>query len=907
MTEETIRILVQVEGAEKVKDLRDQIQRVREEAEGTGVGGGLRGSFLNISGALLGLGKVANSVGGIMRSALLGMGKGLLHVGEIAAGILVAGAIKGLFNQFMELANGAIQAAGSMQQYGIAFQTLVARELMRGEEVTRVVTTTIHLTDKEREKLADLQKARQEKVEQLGLEQEALRLLQARVEQLTQKYGAEDLRTQQAVLSMKRKQEQIGDLQEAIAEYDAQISALQAKEGQLAQTLERVRVNQMGFAEALAQAAPKAQELLNYLRDLALVSPYTFPEVVDAMRFTMAMGASLEMAKRLTGAMITTASALGLNNEQFYRLYYNLAQAIQAGDLTAMNLRQLRNVGLDLSEVLQDRLGMSIEQVRDALKSGKLTAKDVGEAFIGYANTYFAGAAKRMAYSFTGLRSNFKDLLFFIGADMLGVAVDKASKWLGGLFDVLRGMVEEGYFKRLGEEIGNWLNPILERLTGLLQTLKTEGIEGVLKKLGVPQGAIDGMKQLASGTWSLVNALVALASGPAGRVAVGILSGLFGALGGIAGGLAEVTGGLLQGKTLEQLREPYPKPRVEHGHIPEEAIAMREAVAETAPLTAWQKFWRIEVPAALKTVQPYLKQIVGPLKGIGDEFRDWWSVTGPGVIALLRALGKILGWLATNVLVPVLTFVFNAIRNILRVVMGIISVIVGVLTGNADLIKDGVDRILKGIFDLVDGLVATIAGILKSLGTIVWDHLEPITDTVGGFLNRLWNTIWNWVTTNAAKFWEASKTLVGSLLDGAKEKWNDVSTWARGLVNEIIGIILEQVYKLREAGKTILTGFWNGMRDIWNSIVQWWNDNVVGIYNKLKDVFDFHSPSRTMYWAGRNIMEGFYQGLSYRPGAQYQFQYAPVITVHAGQAVVDSQRLRQYLRNDAAWARRWRP
>jgi len=224
--------------------------------------------------------------------------------------------------------------------------------------------------------------------------------------------------------------------------------------------------------DALGKVGPVAEGLLGRLKDLALVSPFEFEQVADAFRLQMAFGATGDSAIDLTKAVLDTGAGLGMTNESMGRMTYNLAQALQAGDLTAANMRQLKMVGLDLGDVFQDELGMSIEDVREGLKDGALTMADVSGAFVRYADVNFGGASERMSKTFQGLQSSFKDLMYFGGADLLTPALEVVTGALGGVFDTLRGMLESGKIAEIGEQLGGFV----ERVLGFIERIGEGGI-----------------------------------------------------------------------------------------------------------------------------------------------------------------------------------------------------------------------------------------------------------------------------------------------------------------------------------------------------------------------------------------------------------------------------------------------
>ena len=235
------------------------------------------------------------------------------------------------------------------------------------------------------------------------------------------------------------------------------------------------------IGEALQEVGPITDDLTAKLRDLGLTSPFTFETIQNTFRMQMAFGQTADQSVVLTGALLDTASALGLDGEAADRLAYNFAQINSVGKITGIDLRQLRMVGLDLAAVFSDQLGMSVEEVNTALENGSITMKEVSDAFVNYASVNFAGAAERMSMTAAGLQSSFQDLFYFISTDLLSSGLETVTGYLQEFFNTARDLQASGYFEKLGEDI----NSNVQRIMAVFQDLLgADGPEGVLKKIG---------------------------------------------------------------------------------------------------------------------------------------------------------------------------------------------------------------------------------------------------------------------------------------------------------------------------------------------------------------------------------------------------------------------------------------
>jgi tape measure domain-containing protein len=380
-------------------------------------------------------------------SVLSGVQKSLRTLGMVTLGGLAAG-LGAVSLAVGKLAAGAIESAAHLQMFTVALETLAAAELARGE-----VSYEAHYTaTKGAQAEADKVKALELRYNTLGAQ---IKEQQQKVIQLTAKWGDQGLAVQTARARLAEMEQQQITLKHRMADLRSESKAVEV-------TWVATYKGGMDLADAMIQAKGKAQELLIGLRDLSLVSPFQFEQVANTFRMNMALGASSDMAMGLTKAIMDTGAALGLSNEMLYRLQYNLAQAIVAGDLTMVNLRQLKLVGLDLAQIFELQLGKSLQEVRDGLKDGSITMEETAQAFMDYTEKYYGGAAERMTKTYQGLRNNIKDLFYFMGADLLSPALDKVAEAGSRVFDALRDLLESGVLKKIGEQFGTMVGYILE-------------------------------------------------------------------------------------------------------------------------------------------------------------------------------------------------------------------------------------------------------------------------------------------------------------------------------------------------------------------------------------------------------------------------------------------------------------
>ncbi len=488
--------------------------------------------------------KAENWVSNVGNIVQTGMGTALGFAGAQIFGTVARG--------FQTMAGEALNSVASYERLGLSLETLVSRELMRGQVVKETSTAIQHLTDAEKVKLDELI-AKQKIADANVLQLQAT--FDAEWKKVTDSGG-------QWSATLTELEGRITLAKMKAGDYAKEIDALQGKEGQLATIVKEVTTGQLSQADAMAQAGPKAKELLKWITKLAVLSPFKQEEVADAFRMAMAYGFTSDEAKHLTESMINFASGSGASAEVMSRIALALGQIKAKGKLAGQEVLQLVNAGLPVTDILAKAFHKTTAEIEEMRSQGLIKADDAIKAIVDTLDHDFAGAAERQATSWAGIVSTLSDLKdiglreFFTGTfkaiqpyadafisaftegdaldrirdigDALGGAVADAMKWLNDnavptwkelekwvkyfnwavddgqaplevLKKILWALVPDDIKTKL-EELGTLLEP-LQPIVDLLNAVATNDPEAFFTALDkLPQGISD----FFTGLWAKV-------------------------------------------------------------------------------------------------------------------------------------------------------------------------------------------------------------------------------------------------------------------------------------------------------------------------------------------------------------------------------------------------------------------
>lgn len=295
------------------------------------------------------------------------------------------------------------------------------------------------------------------------------------------------------------------------------VESLSAKEARTADST-------LSMADALAQAGPRAEELMAWIERLAIASPFSSEDVSAAFQQAQVYGFAASEAQVLTQSILNFAAATGKSGAVMNQVAYALGQIRNNSKVLTLDLRQLSGAGIDVTGVLA-AMGKSWADVT----AGTVESSAFLETFVQVLNEDFAGAGARAQNTLQGLIASLGDLRTIGLRNLLAPSVTAFEE----AFSPLIGTIQNGLLpvvKMAGEYLGDFTRALIENRNMILAA--TAPIAGLVAGFVVVPLAFSLATTAVAGLTAALTfllspiGLVAAAVGVVG-LAVGGLAGLF--------------------------------------------------------------------------------------------------------------------------------------------------------------------------------------------------------------------------------------------------------------------------------------------------------------------------------------------------------------------------------------------
>ena len=228
-------------------------------------------------------------------------------------------------------------------------------------------------------------------------------------------------------------------------------------------------LQQANITTLLRGDVEKAKALYAQLSDYGVKTPYDKAGLIEAQKTMMSFGLSSEFA---FGKLKNIGDIAMGDTQKMQSLSLAFAQATSAGKLQGQDLMQMINAGFNPLQVISERTGESMAQLKDRMSKGGISAQELAQAFEWATDKQglFYQGAEKAGQTLSGKFNKMMDSI-----TVLALKVYEAiSPILGPLVDLMAVI-----FSSIGGGIG-WLiqkfqegNPIIWGIAGAIGVFTT--------------------------------------------------------------------------------------------------------------------------------------------------------------------------------------------------------------------------------------------------------------------------------------------------------------------------------------------------------------------------------------------------------------------------------------------------
>lgn len=221
---------------------------------------------------------------------------------------------------------------------------------------------------------------------------------------------------------------------------------------------------------ALLGSAEAANAQMDRLDEFARNSPFAKQVFISAQRQLLGFGVEARKVIPYLDAIQNAVAATGGSNQDIAELVRIFSQVQAAAKITAVDLMQFGQRGVDAATLIGSQMGMTGAQVRNAITEGTLDAQLALDALANGMQERFGGAAANVKNTFEGALDRVKAAWRDFAATLTAPLVDPEGG--GALVDFLNNVADA---MRQFQAMPDWAQTFIGGATGLVGALSLVG------------------------------------------------------------------------------------------------------------------------------------------------------------------------------------------------------------------------------------------------------------------------------------------------------------------------------------------------------------------------------------------------------------------------------------------------
>lgn len=608
-------------------------------------------------------------------------------------------------------------------------------------------------------------------------------------------------------------------------------------------------------------SAEKATTHLNELKEFAAKTPFELGDLAKASTTLQAFGTD---AKDITPTLKMLGDISLGNKEKFNGLALVFGQVQSQGKLMGQDLMQMINNGFNPLQIISEKTGKSMSQLKDEMSKGQISFEMVADAMKtatsegGKFYNAMEGQSKTLVGQWSTLKDNAKSLLGDMFTSVSDTLTNTVLPKVNEVIEKLREAFTNGELKesinKIAEGFGNLATKLAELIVDWLPKI-IEGFAWVLDHSSEIAAGITGMG-VALMTLNVANMIMGLVK--AFREAKEVTEGLtvaqwlyneaMAAFGGPIGLVVAAIAGLVAGivvlwNTNEGFRNTV-------------TSAWNSILAVGQSVWGWLvNFFTVDIPNAFQAVINFFTGIPAWFSNLWLEIQQafidgWNAITEFFTVTIPAWIDQIFNW-------------FNELPYKIGYALGYaLGTIVKWGTDTWDYLVTNVPIWIENVVKFFSELPGKLwTWLVEAFNKVVEWGRQIHDDMVAATINAI-NAVVNWFATLPSRIWTWLSNTISKIIDFKNDLGVKATEAGSNMVTNLVNSVKDLPSKFIDIGKNIVKGVWDGITGMGKWLADKVSDFFGGIVNGAKDALGIHSPSRVMRdLIGKNLVRGIGVGI----------------------------------------------
>lgn len=582
--------------------------------------------------------------------------------------------------------------------------------------------------------------------------------------------------------------------------------------------------------ELILGSGKKANAVMDDISESIEGTSIPLDQITESTKRLVASGVEMKEIGPMLKAITDQAYGMGKGSQDIDQLADAFQELSSSETAEYGTISRLRQNGVQALQILANKYGVSIEEMKDKLSDGEIKSKDAMNKLIDGIEKGTDGVAGSTAK----LEGQAKMSGETIGGSLANVAT-RIKANMATMFESARG-------------------PIVDMFQGMTKAIDSFGSKASEKLAPVIEAIANGFKNMNPHTKAAIGIIAALGTtATIAAVGVGALSAV---LGFILSPVALIAGGIT-------------------------ALAGAFVIAWTKSET-FRNVLINSFNGIIAFLQPAITAIKNFAIEIGNQLKQFWKENGAVITQAIQNIGKVISFVMNDVILPVMKFVWplvkyiivstwdaikGTIKGALDIIMGVVKIFAGLFTGNWKTMWSGIKQAASGALKFLWNFIQLMfVGRILKVGKL-------FAKMFGGIFPKLWGKIKGVFSSFSQSIWNNTKRIFTGIFNTTKSIFTNTYKFLANIWKIIRNSVVKLVRSLFNGVKKIFTSLFKSVSGISKNIRNFvttsfrkTKDGVVNFATKLKDgaVSRFKSMKKTLSNIGQAIKDntvGKFKGL----------------------------------------------